>query len=133
MRKTVVVILAAGMALMANAALAADAVEGVWKTKPDDNGNFGHIQIAPCGEAICGVLVKSFDSSGAPMESENIGKQIIWDMKPQGDGTYVDGKIWSPDRDKTYDSTMTLTGDTLAVQGCVLFICRDGGTWTRVN
>jgi uncharacterized protein (DUF2147 family) len=26
-----------------------------------------------------------------------------------------------------------LNGDTLAVRGCVLGICRDGGTWTRVN
>lgn len=125
--------LAAGIAMMASAALAADAVEGVWKTKPDDNGNFGHIKISACGDAICGVLVKSFDSAGAPLESENIGKQIIWDMKPQGDGSYTGGKIWSPDRDKTYDSKMTLSGDNLAVEGCVLFICRDGGTWTRVN
>lgn len=131
MRK--VFMMAAGFAVMASAALAADAVEGVWKTVPDDNGNFGHIKVSACGAAICGVLIKSFDSSGAPMDSENIGKQIIWDMIPQGDGTYVDGKIWSPDRDKTYNSKMTLSGDSLAVKGCVLGICRDGGTWTRVQ
>jgi len=111
----------------------ADPAEGVWKTKPDDNGNFGHVQIAPCGDRICGVLIEAFDGTGAVLASENIGKQIIWDMIPEGDGYYDGGKIWSPDRDKTYKSNMTLTGDSLAVKGCVLGICRDGGTWARVK
>ncbi len=126
-------LMAAGFVMMATAALAGDAVEGVWKTKPDDNGNFGHIKVSSCGAAICGVLVKSFEGSGAPMKSDNIGKQIIWDMVANGDGTYGNGKIWSPDRDKTYNSKMSLNGNSLAVEGCVLGICRDGGTWTRVN
>jgi uncharacterized protein (DUF2147 family) len=54
-------------------------------------------------------------------------------MVPKGDGIYGDGKVWSPDRDKTYNSKMRLKGDGLAVEGCVVGICRDGGTWTRVN
>lgn len=111
----------------------ADPVEGLWKTKPDDNGNFGHVQIAPCGSAYCGILVKSFDTSGKQVESPNVGKRIVWDMVAKGGGAYGDGKIWSPDRDKTYNSKMTLSGDSLAVKGCVLFICRDGGQWSRVN
>jgi len=122
-----------GLVFAAGAAMAGDAAEGTWQTVPDDNGNFGHIKVAACGAAICGTLVKSFDKSGAPMKSENIGKQIIWDMVPNGDGTYGGGKVWSPDRDKTYNSKMTLDGDSLAVKGCVLGICRDGGTWKRVN
>ena len=111
----------------------ADPVEGLWKTKPDDNGNFGHVQIAPCADRFCGVLVEAFDSSGAVKASDNIGKQIIWDMIAEGDGYYDGGKIWSPDRDKTYNSNMQLTGDSLAVKGCFIGICRDGGTWVRVN
>ncbi len=124
--------LIAALMLCASPALA-DPAEGVWKTKPDDNGKFGHVSIAPCGVKICGVLVKAFDGSGTEIESPNIGKQIIWDMVAEGDGYYASGKVWSPDRDKTYKSNMQLTGDSLAVKGCVLGICRDGGTWTRVN
>lgn len=131
MRKLTVTVV--GMIFAASAAWAGDAVEGVWKTKPDDNGNFGHIKVTSCGAAICGTLIKSFDKSGAPLASDNIGKKIIWDMVPNGDGTYANGKIWAPDRDKTYNSKMTLSGNKLAVQGCVLGICRDGGTWTRVQ
>lgn len=124
----------AALILWAGAALAGDPVEGVWKTKPDDNGNFGHIQIAPCGAAFCGTLIQSFDGSGAKMESENVGKQIVWDMVPSGDGYYDNGKVWAPDRDKTYNAHMTLSGTSLAVAGCVLggLICRDL-VWTRVK
>lgn len=126
-------ILAAILAMSASAAFAADPIEGIWHTAKDDNGNYGHIEVTPCGQAFCGVLIRSFDSSGAPLESDNIGKQIIWDMVAYGNGFYDDGKIWSPDRDKTYNSDLTITGDSLTVRGCVLGICRDGGTWTRVK
>lgn len=121
------------LALSATAAFAGDPVEGVWKTKPDDNGNFGHVNVKPCGPAFCGTLIKAFDGTGKEIESPNVGKRIIWDMVAQGDGAYGDGKVWSPDRDKTYNSRMTLKGDGLAVEGCVVGICRDGGTWARVN
>jgi uncharacterized protein (DUF2147 family) len=125
--------LAALLAVFGTAAYAADPVEGVWQTKKDDNGNYGHIQIKPCGAAFCGTLIKSFDSAGKVLESENVGKKIIWDMVAYGDGVYDDGQIWSPDRDKTYNSEMKLDGNSLQVYGCVLGICRDGGTWKRVK
>ncbi len=127
------VILAAVLAMAGNAALAADPVEGVWQTRPDDNGDVGHIDVKPCGPAFCGVLVKAFDKDGKEIASPNIGRRIIWDMVAYGDGVYDDGKVWSPDRDKTYNSDMQLDGDKLAVRGCVLGICRDGGIWTRVK
>ena len=112
---------------------AADPIYGLWQTIPDDNGNFGHIEVQDCDGTICGVLMKSFDGSGKSIESDSIGKRIIWNMKPKGDGKYGGGKIWSPDRDKTYASKLELVGDMLKVSGCVFVVCRDGGTWTRVK
>lgn len=126
------IILAAVLGLVGGAAFA-DPIEGTWKTKPDDNGNYGYIKVVPCGPAFCGTLVKSFDSAGKPLASENIGKKIIWDMVAKGDGAYGDGKVWAPDRNKTYNSKMQLNGNSLSVSGCVLGICRNGGTWTRLN
>ena len=126
-------LLAFALVFGAGAAQAGDPVEGVWKTKVDDNGKYGYVQIKPCGELFCGVLIKAFDGSGKEYASDNVGKKIVWDMKAYENGLYDDGKIWSPDRDKTYSSDMTLTGNKLAVRGCVLGICRDGGTWTRVK
>ena len=116
----------------AGAAFAADPLEGMWRTAKDDNGNSGMIQVAPCGNALCGTLIKAYDSSGNEMDSPNIGRKIISETVSSGEGSYR-GKVYSPDRDKTYKSKLTLTGSTLAVEGCVLGICRDGGTWTRAN
>ena len=124
-------LIAAAM-LIATPALAADPAEGMWRTQPDDNGNFGVVRIYPCEGMICGQLMQAFDGSGQPVESENVGKRIVWDMTAEGGGAYGGGKIFSPDRGKTYSSKMELAGDVLKVSGCVLGICR-AQTWTRAQ
>jgi len=126
--------LIAAAILVGATAAHADPVEGVWKTKPDDNGNFGHVQIAPCGARLCGTLIRAFDGSGKEIASPNVGKQIVWDMQPTGGGGYQHGKVWAPDRDKTYNSKMQMQGDSLAVSGCILggIICR-ASDWSRVK
>lgn len=123
---------ALALTMLAGQALA-DPIFGIWATTPDDNGNSGHVRVEACGDAICGTLIKSFDADGNEMESENVGKLIIWDMKPRGGGKYGGGKVWSPDRDKTYNSKLVLDGNSLKVSGCILIVCRDGGSWTRVE
>jgi len=122
---TAVLSLGAGTAM-------AEPLLGMWRTAGDDNGNSGLIQVAPCGNAVCGKLVKSFNSAGQEIASENIGRNIISETVPTGGGQYK-GKVYSPDRGKTYNSKLQLNGDTLKVSGCVMGICRDGGTWQRVK
>ena len=102
----------------------------MWRTAPDDNGNSGLIEVVPCAAMLCGTLIKAFDGTGAEMTSDNIGRQLIWDTASNGDGTYS-GQVYSPDRDKTYNSYLVLTGDSLSVRGCVLGFCREGGVWSR--
>jgi len=121
----------AALALTATTAIA-DPLEGLWRTTQDDNGNFGDIRVAPCGQYLCGTLVQSYDSAGAPFTSENQGRQIISETVNDGGGEYS-GQVYSPDRDRTYNSHLVLNGNTLSVSGCVLGICRNGGTWQRVN
>jgi len=120
-----VLLFSAGMAM-------ADPLEGMWRTGGDDNGHSGLIKVAPCGNQLCGTLVKSFDENGAEYESDNAGRKIISETVAHGDGYYT-GKVYAPDRDKTYKSKLQMSGNTLKVRGCVMFICRDGGTWQRVN
>lgn len=122
---TSVLSLSAGMAV-------AEPLLGTWRTTADDNGNTGLIEVAPCGAKLCGKLVKSFDASGAEKDSPNIGRNIISETVPTSNGQYK-GKVYAPDRDKTYNSKLQLNGDTLKVSGCVLGICRDGGSWQKVK
>lgn len=126
-------LMAAAMLSLGATVVAADPIYGTWKTIPDDNGNYGLIEVAACGAKICGTLAKSFTPEGSELASPNNGKQIIWDMVSKGDGAYSGGKVWSPDRDKTYNGKLALSGDSLEVSGCVLGICRNGGTWSRVK
>ena len=111
----------------------ADDIYGTWRTIADDNGNSGHIKISSCGSKICGVLVNSFDSNGKAFKSENQGRKLIWDMVNKGGGNYGGGKVYSPDRDKTYSGKLVLQGNSLNVKGCVLGVCRSGGSWARVK
>lgn len=120
---------AAALIALAGAATA-DPLEGMWRTAADDNGNSGLIEVVVCGAALCGTLIQAFDGAGAAMASDNVGRQLIWDTLSNGDGTYS-GQVYSPDRDKTYNSYLVLTGDSLSVRGCVFGICREGGVWQR--
>jgi uncharacterized protein (DUF2147 family) len=109
---------AAGILAMglAGAAHAADPVEGIWQTSVDD-GAYAHVQFAPCGGAVCGKIIRTFNESGE-YKSPNIGKTLFIDMVPQGDGTY-EGSAWRPSNGKIYKGTMTLSGNSLKAGGCV--------------
>ena len=111
----------------------ADPAEGMWRTEPGDTGGYLHVSVYECGAAICGVIRAAFDETGERNTGyEHLNKRMLWDMQPRGGGSYGDGRIWAPDRDKTYNSRMSLEGDTLEVSGCVFGICR-GQMWQRVN
>ncbi|RVV99343.1 DUF2147 domain-containing protein [Mesobaculum littorinae] len=130
--KTTLMAAAAALFTLTAGVAAADPAEGLWQTQPGDDGAFAHVRIAPCGDALCGGLERAFGADGQPIQSANIGRAMVWDMQPKGGGAYGDGKVWAPDRDKTYNSRMQLTGDRLRVEGCVFGICR-GQTWVRVK
>ena len=115
--------------------LAADSVEGTWRTAEGESGGHLYVTIAPCGAALCGTIAKAFKAGGDPSpEYENLGKALIWDMTAEGGNAYGGGRIWAPDTGKTYKAKMALSGQTLTVKGCVAggVICR-GQDWTRVK
>lgn len=122
--------LAAALIGAAFPAFAADPT-GLWRTEVNDEGSFLVVDVAPCGDKVCGTIVKAANISGAVSEDyEHLGRQIITGMVPDGENKWDDGEIWAPDDDKTYGANMELKGDILAVEGCVLVFCR-GQDWTR--
>ena len=129
MKKRILAIAAASVTLAG--AASADPVLGMWKTQADD-GAYAHIDMQPCGAKICGKIARTFDASGE-IQSPNIGKTLVIDMEPKGDGTYA-GKVWRPSNDKIYIGKMALDGASLALRGCVAggLICSKQ-TWSRVK
>ncbi|WP_456391084.1 DUF2147 domain-containing protein [Profundibacter sp.] len=108
----------------------ADPAEGTWKTQVDDS-SYAYVKMVPCGAALCGTIARTFNSDGE-YKSKNLGKRLVWDMVAKGGGSYNDGSIWQPSKDKVYASKMTLKGSTLYVSGCWGPICKKQ-TWTRVK
>ena len=123
--------LAAALALAATAALAADPIEGVWQTQPDE-GALALVRIAPCGAAFCGTIVKTFKGQ-QEYRSPNIGKQIVIGMTPSGEGAYA-GKVLRPADNKTYNGKAQVSGGSMKLSGCVAggLICKSQ-TWTRLR
>jgi uncharacterized protein (DUF2147 family) len=128
MKKTLT--LAAALAGFASLA-AADPAEGIWQTQVDD-GAYAYVTMSTCGSAVCGTISRTFNSDGE-YQSENIGRQIVIDMVPQGGGSY-EGRVWRPSNDKIYIGKMDLNGDRLSLRGCVLggLICANQ-TWARIQ
>ncbi|MEM7377900.1 MAG: DUF2147 domain-containing protein [Pseudomonadota bacterium] len=120
---------------LSSAALASDAVSGLWRTEPNDEGLYLTVQIGACednAERVCGVIQQRVDADGQTGESEFSGRHIIKNMRPAGTGRWNKGTIWAPDDDKTYKSKMALVDGGLKVSGCVFVICR-GQVWQRVE
>ncbi|WP_092061268.1 DUF2147 domain-containing protein [Poseidonocella pacifica] len=116
---------------LAASAVSADPVEGVWQTEPDD-GAFAHVTMQPCGQAICGVITRTYNTDGE-YASLNLGKTLVIGMVPKGAGKY-EGKVWRPSNGKTYIGKMDHTGETLALRGCVAggLLCSKQ-TWRRIK
>ncbi|WP_420859451.1 DUF2147 domain-containing protein [Marivivens marinus] len=112
-------------------AVAADPLEGIWQTEVDD-GAYALVTVSPCGPAFCGVISRTFNADGE-YQSENIGRQIVIDMVPEGDGHY-EGSVWRPSNDKIYIGKMDIEGNTVRLRGCVAggLICASQ-TWTKVQ
>ncbi len=126
--------------IVSSPAFASD-VLGIWQSQINDEGNFIHVEMAPCasnGNLICGTIVKAEnvdpDKGDKKRQKELMGKVMINDMAADGANEWDDGTIWAPDDDETYSSKMELKGDVLEVSGCVLggLVCR-GQDWTRVK
>ncbi len=133
MRTAVLAALLAAATLVAGPALAADPF-GVWATEKKADGRYIHVRIHPCKDKpgeVCGTIDKALGGANPA----NVGKPIVWGMKPAGDSYWKKGSIWKVDEDKVYRSKMELLdADHLKVSGCILggLICKSQ-VWVRVK
>tara|TARA_R110002049_G_scaffold210471_2_gene381349 strand:- start:4996 stop:5388 length:393 start_codon:yes stop_codon:yes gene_type:complete len=108
-----------------------DVVEGVWRSKPDQNGLVIHVRAKPCGTAMCGTVERAKDRYGYEKRSTAVGKRVFWDMKPQADGSYV-GTFLEPSASKKQIATMLVNGNAMKLQKCADGQC-DEMVWTRLR
>lgn len=132
-------------ALVASAAAGPQPVQAVWATE----GGGAHVRIASCPEhpaRLCGWIVRlrnPRDEHGRPKLDRNnpdpaarnrpvIGLKMLSGFTHKGGNRWGGGTIYDAGSGKTYKSKLELKKDgTLAVSGCVLFICKSQ-TWHRL-
>ena len=116
------------------AASAADALEGLWKNRP----NTLVVRIAPCGSALCGTVVQASNDAKASTRKAGtanlVGTQVLTGLRKSTQGGYS-GQIFNPNLNIHASGTVSLESPTvLVVRGCVLagLICRQQH-WLRVG
>ncbi|MDM9623346.1 hypothetical protein A6U87_21210 [Rhizobium sp. AC44/96] len=108
----------------AGIALAAE-IDGQW-ARGDGNAT---VIIAPCGSDICAV--NTWIKPGTPKEKK--GDKLVMTIKSGADGVYS-GRAYDPQRELTYNLTVTVTGDKMTTRGCIVagILCK-AIDWTRMN
>jgi uncharacterized protein (DUF2147 family) len=130
--KTLLIAIAGLTAISAPAAASSKStIEGRWK-----NGAM-EIQIAPCGQAMCGTVVKASAKQEAKAErgsgTDLVGARLITGIQPTGPGTYR-GRVFVADHNVHANGTIRqVSRNQLQVRGCVLAIVCRSKTWDRVR
>ncbi len=122
-------------------AFAADP-SGTWRL---DNGKVT-VKVRQCGGQICANIVAlkepTYKDGSPKIDKYNknpslrnrplMGLSVLSDMKPNGDNSWA-GNIYNADDGKTYSATMTLSGDTMKLKGCVAGIFCKTNTFKKLN
>lgn len=109
----------------------ADPAAGLWLTGPDKKGQVGHVRMASCGAALCGTVIKAFDKNGNEVITPNVGKRVIWDVKPEGGGAYS-GRMHVSLLKADVDGVFNVSGNVMTVRGCLKKVCQSQ-RWSRIN
>ena len=119
MRTTLLI--AAAATLTAATAAHAGSANGLWLR---DNG--AHIQAFDCGGGLGLKVVKSPEAGKA-------GKTIMCGAKPAGENKWK-GTVLNLDDGKEYSGSVSLSGNSLTLSGCVLggLVCKND-TWSRIK
>jgi uncharacterized protein (DUF2147 family) len=103
--------------------------------KPFGTWSFGNVtvRVADCGGKLCGTIVslgKSKKGAGGIQKLDRmnpnparrnrslVGMPVLLGMKPSIGGEWQ-GIVYNPQDGKTYNSTISVVGDTLTVNGCI--------------
>ncbi len=129
------------MALAAAAGASPDAVVGKWKTETKN----GIVEIARCGNSLCGTLLSSDGITANPALKDTNNKDEKLRGRPlkgirmlsgfsYKDGVWDEGSIYNAEDGKTYKARITpVDANTLKLRGCIFVPLCKNQTWTRVR
>jgi len=132
---------AAILAVLATSPVQAAELSGLWSTQSSG----GVVEIAPCGELVCGVLVQSpflkLDPSLRDSRNEDptlrarpLNGLIILSGFKGGPTSWAGGQIYNPDDGRTYSGSLELvSADSLKVTGCAARRRCRTQVWRRVT
>jgi uncharacterized protein (DUF2147 family) len=113
-------------------------ISGKWVT---DDGK-AIIEVAPCGAKLCGRIARFLvaEPAGGARDSKNpdkslrsrklLGAEVLSGLSASGSAWK--GKGYSPEEGRNFNATVTRSGDTLNVRGCVAVFCRTV-VWKRAR
>jgi uncharacterized protein (DUF2147 family) len=135
-----------GLTISINSALSQTVLDEWWTP-----GFSARVKLAPCLESgeerLCGTIIWAWDDTPAGVSDKRplVGQRIINGMKrdpekadkgDRGSGersSSFAGSIYNPEDGHTYKASMRLKSpNTLLVEGCVLFVCREQ-VWRRYD
>lgn len=133
-------------ALISTSALAADPVEGLWRTIDDNTDNAkSFVEIKEVNSEYQGTVIQIIDPAKrdrlcvkckGPRKDQKIeGMTIVWGMQPK-DGKFDNGNIVDPESGKEYSANMKLIdgGKKLEVRGYIGFsLIGRSQVWERAD
>ena len=128
MKRFVLSIAAAAVALGALTSASAQALEGKWANPKRSV----IVNVDRCGEAYCGTV--SWASAKNRAKGAQPGTRVLSDLRPQGGGVYK-GRAFEPKRNVRGSATVRQVGpDTMIVKGCTVLgvLCKEQ-RWTRIS
>lgn len=128
MRRFILTIAAAAVALGASAPAYAQALEGRW-TNPKKSVI---VSVARCGDAYCGTV--AWASAKNRAKGAEPGTRVLTDLKPSGNGLYK-GRAYEPKREIRGSATVRQVGpNVMVVKGCAVagLFCKEQ-RWTRIS
>jgi uncharacterized protein (DUF2147 family) len=133
MKRILLSIAAATMALGAPASASAQALEGKW-TNPKRSVI---VNVARCGDAYCGTVSWATEKTRDKVAENGrrlVGTRILSDLRPAGNGTFK-GRAFEPKRNIRGSATVRQVGpNVMVVKGCAVLgaFCKEQ-RWTRVS
>ena len=128
MKRIMLSIAMAAVALGASVPASAQALEGKWANAKRSV----IVHVARCGDAYCGTV--SWASARNRQKGAEPGTRVLSELRPTGGGVYK-GKAFEPKRNIHGSATVRQLGpDTMIVKGCAVIglFCSEQ-RWTRVS